>query len=48
MEDRYGWSDPSVKTILGLAVRGDLLSKDSEDRLGGITGLKAVKERVRS
>ena len=50
MEDRYGRGDPfceSVEAILGLAERGDLLSKDSKDSLGGITGLKAGKERVR-
>jgi hypothetical protein len=29
-----------------LAERGDLLSKDGEDSLGGVAGLKARKERM--
>ena len=37
----------SVFAILGLAKPGDLLSKNSEDRLGGIAGLKCGKERMR-
>jgi hypothetical protein len=37
MQDIYSWCDPfcePVVTILGLAERGDLLSKDGEDSLG--------------
>ena len=37
----------SIVTILGLAERGDLLSKYGEDSLGGIAGLKGGKERMR-
>ena len=37
----------SVVTTLGLAERGDLFSKDGEDSLGGIAGLKGGKERMR-
>jgi hypothetical protein len=50
MQDIYSRSDPfceSIGTILGLAERGDLLSKDSEDSLGRIAGLKTGKERMR-
>ena len=46
----YGRGDPfckAVVTILGSAERGDLLSKNGEDCLGGIAGLKAGKERMR-
>jgi hypothetical protein len=46
----YSRGDPfceSVVTILGLVERGDLLSKGREDSLGGMTGLKAGKERMR-
>jgi len=49
-QDIYGRGDPfceTVITILGLAERRDLLSKDGEDGLGGIAGLKAGKERMR-
>ena len=37
----------SVFAVLGLAKPGDLFSKDSEDSLGGIAGLKRGKERMR-
>jgi hypothetical protein len=50
IQDVYSRGDPfceSFVTILGLAERGDLLSKDGEDSLGGIAGLKAGKERMR-
>jgi hypothetical protein len=33
--------------MLGLAKRGDLLSKDGKDSLGGIAGLKVRKKRMR-
>jgi hypothetical protein len=36
----------TVVTILRLAEHGYLFSKDSEDGLGGIAGLKAGKERM--
>jgi hypothetical protein len=46
-QDIHGWCDPFCETvvaILALAECGDLLSKDGEDSLGGIAGLK---ERMR-
>jgi len=49
IQDIHSWSDPfceSVVAILGLVVCGDLLSKDGEDSLGGVAGLKAGKERM--
>jgi hypothetical protein len=50
IQDIYGRGDTFCETIvttLGLAERGDLLSKDGEDGLGGFAGLKIEKERVR-
>ena len=50
IQDIYGRGDPfceTTVTILGSAERRDLLSKDSEDSLGGITGLKTEKEWMR-
>ena len=50
IQDIYGRGDPFCETIvaiLGLAERGDLLSKYCEDSLGGIAGLKGGKERMR-
>ena len=50
IQDVYGWGDPFRETIiviLGLAEHGDMLSKDGEDGLGRITGLKGGKERMR-
>ena len=37
----------SVATILRPAEHGNLFPKDGEDSLGGITGLKAGKKRMR-
>jgi hypothetical protein len=37
----------SIVAILGLVERGDLLSKDGENGLGGFAGLKAWDERIR-
>ena len=50
IQDVHRRSDPfceSVITILGLTEHGDLFSKDGEDSLGGIAGLKGGKERMR-
>jgi hypothetical protein len=50
MQDIHGRCDPfceGVVAILGFTKCGDLLSKDGEDGLGGIAGLKAGKERMR-
>jgi hypothetical protein len=49
IQDIYGRGDPFCETVvtMGLAERGDLLSKDGEDGLGGITGLKTGKEWMR-
>ncbi len=50
MQDIHGrgkpFCDSIITTILGLTECGDLLSKDSEDSLRGIAGLKTGKERV--
>ena len=46
----HGGGDPfcqCIVTTLGLAERGNLFSKDGEDCLGRIAGLKGGKERMR-
>jgi hypothetical protein len=50
IQDIYCWGDPFcefVVNIPGLRERGDLVSKDGEDGLGGIAGLKGGKEWMR-
>ena len=50
VQDIHGRCDPfceSIVGILGCTECGDFLSKDSEDCLGGIAGLKIGKERMR-
>jgi hypothetical protein len=50
IQDVHRRGDPfceSIVTILGLVKCRDLFSKDREDCLGGIAGLKAGKERMR-
>ena len=47
IHSRRNLSCETVVTILRLAERGDSFSKDGEDGLGGIAGLKAGKERMR-
>ena len=47
MHGRYNPSCETVVAILRLTECGDLLSKDGEDILRGITVLKAGKERMR-
>jgi hypothetical protein len=50
VQDIHGRRNPfceAVVAILGFTECGDLLSKDGEDSLGGVTGLKAGKERMR-
>jgi hypothetical protein len=45
----YSWGDPfceSVVAILGFAKHRNLVSKDGEDGLGGVTGFEAGKERM--
>ena len=47
VQNIYSRGDPfceSVIATLGLRECGDLVSKDGEDGLGGIAGLKAGKE----
>jgi hypothetical protein len=49
MHDIHGRGDPFRECVVGilrLAGRSDLLLKDVEDGLGGLTGLKPRKERV--
>jgi hypothetical protein len=49
IEHIYGRGDPfceSVVIILGSVERGDLFSKEGEDSLGRIAGLKVGKERM--
>ena len=50
IENMYGRGNPfseSVIGILGLAGSGDLFSKDGENGLGGIVGLKGREEGMR-
>ena len=49
IEDIHCRGDPFCEPIVaipGLVKCGDLLSKDSEDSFGGITGLKDGEERM--
>ena len=51
IQDFHSRGDPfcqTVVTTLGLAESGDLFSENGEDTLGGVTRLKAGKERMGS